>query len=740
MRQLWPILIMLLAVPRPASAREGMFLLDKLPAESLKKAGLKIPPQDLRARSGAVVLVGSGGTGSFVSPRGLLVTNHHVAYRCIAALGARPEHLGLLERGHVARSEAEELSCPGYDLLVVVEVRDVKQEVLGAVKPRATWAQRFEAIRLKREELVEACEKDGRHVCEVAPLDGGASFTLSVYRRIRDVRLVYAPPEALGKFGGDIDNWMFPRHTADFTFLRAYVAPDGPAAPYAKGNVPLRTSQHLALSRDGLREGSFVAVEGFPARTSRHAASPAVRFYVEQQLPSVIDLLQGLVGVLTAQRGSSPDAKRKYAALDAGLQNALKYYEMSRRGFERYRTLERKLEAEKALRARLAGDAPRLKSMDDLLTRMGQVLGRYQRVFRRYALLSRLVGMGCPSLRVAHDLARWAREKQKPNRMRKEERYKDKNLFKIKEASERLDKEIGLPVEQALLLHLLREGEKLPAAERPRSTRALLRWARSAAKAKAGADPLSHAVELLFARTRLLAHSDKFGEGRSGATKADDVTLAARLRGELFDAEPAGVKAHPDPLIRYAREVETELHALREGPVKEKDEYLDALLQPGWVDEVLRPDYPDANFTIRLTFGSVRDYRSTETGKTHRYMSTVAELLAKDKGKTPFLVPPWLKAAFPSRLTSPFVDRASKDIPVNFTATVDTTGGNSGSPVLDDRGRLVGLLFDGTPESILSDWQFLQTEQRSICLDIRFALYLAGVQKNTRLLAELGLR
>ena len=233
--RLWLALVLLLA-PGLAVAREGMFLLDKLPAEGLKKSGLKIDARDLRARARAVVLVGSGGTGSFVSPRGLLVTNHHVAYRCIAALGARPEHLGLLERGHLARSEIEELSCPGYDLLVVVDVRDVKQEVLSAVKPKMGWAARFEAIRLKREDLVEACEKDGQHVCEVAPLDGGAGFTLSVYRRIRDVRLVYAPPEALGKFGGDVDNWMFPRHTADFSFLRAYVAPDGSAGAAGRSN------------------------------------------------------------------------------------------------------------------------------------------------------------------------------------------------------------------------------------------------------------------------------------------------------------------------------------------------------------------------------------------------------------------------------------------------------------------------------------------------------------------------
>jgi hypothetical protein len=727
-----------------------MFLLDQLPVSALEKSGLKIRPEELLRLSRSVVQVSSGGTGSFVSSRGLVVTNHHVAYRCIAALGSRKEHLGLLERGHTAATQADELPCPGYDLLVVDQVRDVTADVLAAVKPAMSWTARFEAIRLRKEDLVQSCERDGAHICEVAALDGGTGHLLTVYRRIRDVRLVYAPPKALGKFGGDVDNWMFPRHTADFAFLRAYVGPRGEPAPAAKENVPLSTPIHLDLSLDGVREASLVTVIGFPARTSRHATSHAVRFYRDDQLPAAIALLDGLIGVLRSKMAADEDVQRKYAALESGLQNGRKYYEMSRQGFVRWKTLENKLEMERVIRQRSASDTRTLHAMDDLLRRIGQIFARYRTYHQKLAALSRLSGFACPTVRVAFDLAKWAKEKAKADRMRKDERYKDKNVYRIKEASARLEKEINLAAEKALLLFVLRHGEKLAPAERPKATAALLRWSRAelgrlraSARGQGEAfavayresfgvapapDALETAVDMMYGGTQLVGKTED----------PKEIDRAVKLRARLFELPAAALTKLGDPLVSFGQHIEAELTALKEGPYREVEQHLGALLHPRWVKEILRPSYPDANYTVRLSLGSVRDYRSAETGKTHRHLSTLSGLLAKDQGVFPFAVPARLKAAFPHRMRSPYVDPRVKDIPVNFTTTLDTTGGNSGSPVLDDHGRLVGLLFDGTPESILSDWQFLEGAQRSICLDLRFALYLVTLDQNQRLLSELG--
>ncbi|MFH1177186.1 MAG: S46 family peptidase, partial [Acidobacteriota bacterium] len=732
----------------PAGAEEGMFLLDRLPAPALKRAGLKVDPTELLRLSRAVVQVASGGTGSFVSPRGLLVTNHHVAYRCLTVLGSRKKHLGLLERGHLARSLAEELPCPGYDLLGVDSMREVTGEVLAAARPGMSWAARFEALRLRQEDLVAACEREGKHICQVAALDGGASYLLSVYRRIRDVRLVYAPPDALGKFGGDVDNWMYPRHTADFTFLRAYVDTKGTDAPHAAANVPLATPLHLRITDDGLTEGAPLEVIGFPARTARHVTSHAARFYLDEQVPRTLEVFRALIQAVTAERTRSADIKRKYASYEAGLQNGLKYYEMSRQGLERWRTLARKLEEEQALTARLAADPKAAAAMRRLLDEIGAVYRRYRAYYPRQ-LATRWIAGSCPTQRLLHDLARWTREKAKPDRLRKEERYKEKNSYRIAETAERLDREIDRATEGALLLAALRLGMALPAAQRPRSTAALLRRgerelarlereARRAGKTLAAsyrervgrelpADKLQRAVELMLAGTRLLARDETTAE----------LTRASVLRARVFGGGRAAAAKLGDPLLDYALELEAEITALREGPYREVEQRLETVLHREWVQTVKRPTYPDANFTVRLSYGQARSYRASATGKAHRYLTTLAELLAKDQGKPPFLVPPRLRAAFPARQKSPYLDRRLGDVPVNFTATLDTTGGNSGSPVLDGRGRLVGLLFDGTPESILSDWQFLREEQRAICLDIRFALYLAAVDGATRLLKEI---
>lgn len=739
----------LLLAGAPARAAEGMFLLDDLPGDKLQRSGLKVPLEAISRLSRAVVQVGGGGSGSFVSPRGLLVTNHHVAFGCLTRLDSLPAHKGLMERGYLAQTPEQELSCPGYSLKVVVAVRDVTAEVEEGIPAgtRDNYSQRFEQLRARKEKLRKACEADGAHVCEVTAHNGGTAYTLTTYQRIRDVRLVYAPPHALGKFGGEIDNWIYPRHTADFTFLRAYVDKAGKGAPHAADNVPLSTPVHLAVSRHGVKRGSLVLVVGFPGRTSRHVSSHAVRFNTEVKIPAMLELLPGLIQTLNARREASDEARRKYRGMEWGLQNAVKYYRMSRDGFARWKVLERKLAGEKAL---LAG--PQGKQARALLGEIGGVYRRYRGVYPRLLALSFFSGRAVPTVRTAADIARWAVEKQKRDAKREDERFKDKNIFALLEGSERLEQEVELLTEQALLSHLLALAQKLPRGQRPRCVGALLaetkrtlaalgreaRRSKSTAAALCkerfgvtlGDDPLQNAVALLYARTKLL--------GRSGDEKS--VAAAKAFRKKLWQMSAAELSRVDDPLLRFGKAAADEARALREGPLRLVERYLAAVLHPRWVEQVVKPAYPDADFTVRLSLGSVRDYTASATGKKHRYVTDIAGLLAKDKGKEPFLVPDFVKEAAPTRKSSPWADPRIGDVPVNFTSTLDTTGGNSGSAVLDDKGRLVGLLFDGTPESILSDWQYLGSEQRSICMDIRLAAYLATLQGAQTLLEELGLK
>jgi hypothetical protein len=756
-----------------AEAAEGMFQLFALPQEGLKRSKLKVPISRIRALRKAIVQVGRGGSGSFVSKQGLLVTNHHVAYACLARLGASKEHRGLLGRGHIANSRSAEIPCPGYDLHVVERVEDVTQKVLEGLPKgtRRNYHRRYRKLRKKMVTLRKACEaKRGslRYAvtCKVTADNHGASYTLTAYRRVRDVRLVYAPPKALGKFGGDFDNWMFPRHTADFTYLRAYVAKDGAGKPYAKDNVALATPVFLEQGRWGVKRGSLVLVMGFPGRTARHTTSHGVRFHQTQRLQGMVALFEGAAKALRARMSESAEAKRKYATRDARIQNALKYYSMSAAGFSRWKVLERKRRQEAALLAKLT--PTKRKAAKRLLAEIGRAYRSYGKVSRRYAGLSRMAYI-VPSAGAALTIARWSVERKRPEEKRLSPRYYDKNVYRLRDGLDRLDRDIEPATEQAMLRYFIGRLLALPKGQRSRAVGKLVAWGkREQAKlkrqakrsktplsalfaARAGAPPaadeLTRTVQLLYGQSQLIA--------RSG--KKEALAQAKAQRAKLWKASHAKLvaAAKGDPLLRFGLAIEAELRKLREGPLRLIEEYLGPVLGRRWISQVSKPAYPDANFTVRLSYGSVRDYHETATGKPHRYLTDLAGLIKKDKGRFPFKVPAWLKAADAARAApraktaaakrakrahARFRDALIKDVPVNFTTTLDTTGGNSGSAVLDDHGRLVGLLFDGTPESILSDWQYLPKAQRSICLDIRYAHFLATVQGATALLKELGLK
>jgi hypothetical protein len=731
-----------------ASAEEGMFLPDKLPSKAMTAKGLKVPVSRISALSKAIVQVARGGSGSFVSKKGLLVTNHHVAYGCLARLDARKAHKGLMERGYIARGRRAEIHCPGYDLLVVDRMIDVTAKVKRKLPAgtRQNYNKRFLLLRRTKEALRVKCERDQpQRVCQVSEMDGGRYYYLSVYRRIRDVRLVYAPPKALGKFGGDIDNWMFPRHTADFTFLRAYVGKDGSSKGYAKDNVPLSTPVHLQLARWGVKKGSLVLVLGFPGRTKRHVTSHAVRYQQKTVLPEVVELLDAIIGELGKRREKSDDSKRKYAGLWAGLHNGVKYYRMSREGFAKYQPLKRKLAFEAALKK---SEAFQKERGHQVQLEIGRVYGRLSRFAKKSAMLRWLTRI-VPTMRVAYDIVRWGREKALPDTERPDRRYKDKNTYRFKEAAKRLELETELETEKTLLTFFVRRAVKLPRRQRVTSVGWLLRWSKKTlAQTRRAAKKARQPFAAFYAaRFKAPFHKDRFrravdmmfGASKVVAHKAGRKSAIA-YRNAAFALDKKRIAALKDPLLDFAAKIDGERLALRNGPQRLVERYLGTVLRPRWT-AASNARYPDANFTLRLSYGIVWDYTASKTGKTHRYMTGLAGVVKKHKGKYPFDVPSFLRRAAKQKAlvrTSRYVDRQIDDIPVNFTCTLDTTGGNSGSAVLDDHGRLAGLLFDGTPESILSDWQYLPKAQRSIVVDIRYALYLAKLQGAKRLLAELG--
>src|ERR1051326_5942142 len=292
------ILATILAIPAVQFADEGMWLpqdINKLPIAQMKHKGLKIAPEEIYRADGAsikdailkILAGGSLGTGSFISAQGLIITNHHVAFDGIAEVST-PE-ANHLEKGYFAKTQADELPLKNYTVMITREIKDVTADVLSAAKPEMSLEDRKSVVDVRRREITETAKKEhGEYDYEVTEMVTGLKYFLYGYEALRDIRLVYNPPKAIGFFGGDDDNFLWPRHTGDFTFLRAYASPSGEPAAYSDKNVPYHPKKYLTISLDGYKEGDFTMVMGYPGRTYRLRESYSVAFQQQQYLPFYI--------------------------------------------------------------------------------------------------------------------------------------------------------------------------------------------------------------------------------------------------------------------------------------------------------------------------------------------------------------------------------------------------------------------------------------------------------------------
>jgi hypothetical protein len=741
-----------IAAPPEAFAEEGMYFpfdLSKAPVAKLRKGsrgGLQLSKDQIKQLSFAVVQLARGGTGSFVSSKGLVVTNHHVAFRCLAALDGST-HEGIMKKGYVASSMKDELPCPNYELRVVEDLSDVTEKVFEGLKPKMSYRKRFRALLRRKREIESQCEEGHPdRVCEVREVNGATAYTLSIHRRINDVRLVYAPEKALGKYGGDVDNWRYPRHTADFTFLRAYVSPTGRAADYSKSNVAYKPKKHLKVSTAGVRRDGLNMVIGFPGRTMRHSTYYRARYNRKHHMPYKKKLFTRILAALP-KKGLSA---RRYQGLEAGLSNAVKYYSDVTRLFDRFDVLKDKKREVAKWKKKIAAD-PRLRAEHgELLKKIGSIYDELSRRFKPPLIVHYLTSGLVRSVRTAYDIVKWNRLKGVADHRREDDRYRRSNEKQLLRGSRFLERSTTATGEKALVTALLKAASKLSPKKRPRALGWLERWTKDkrsflerrarkrsvpydkvfskvAGVAPTG-DPIADGVALVYAYTRLYGGPGKKARKRS-----------SRLRKRLFNRSYRAIRRSKDPLLRLAVKLDQDKQRYKRTVFFDLEKVLHPVLWPVLVKKVIQPRYLDANFTQRVAFGRVKDYTDTVKNKKWRYVSRLTWLVRRDKGKYPFIVPERVKQAYAKRDFGPWKDPVIGDVPVNFTSTLDTTGGNSGSPVMNGKGELVGLLFDGTPESMLSDWTYLPNAQRSICVDIRFVLFLADkVHGAKRVLRELG--
>ena len=708
------VLAAMAAVPA-AIAGEGMWVPQQLPqiAGPLAKAGLKLAPEQLADLTGdpmgAVVALG-GCTASFVSPNGLVATNHHCAYGAIQ-LNSTPEN-NLIRNGFNAPTTADELSAgPNARVFVLDEITDVTRDAQAVIAAAGADAlARTKALEAFEKKLIAECEAEAGFRCRLYSFSGGNSYRLFRNMEIRDVRLAYAPPGSVGKFGGDVDNWMWPRHTGDFAFYRAYVGKDGKPAAYSPDNVPFKPRHWLKFADQPLGEGDFVMVAGYPGSTNRYALAAEFDNAAQWSYPAIAGHFKNQIALVEAAGKLDPQVQVKYASAMAGWNNTSKNYEGQLTGFKRIDAAGQKRAEEAAVLAWLKGQGAKGQAALDAHARLLALLQQSQATRERDLALGMFNNTAMVG--TASELYRLAIERAKPDAER-ESRYQQRDLPAIEGGLRQMERRYVASMDRQLQAYWLEQYLKLPAAQRVAAIDAWLGGNDTAAVKRA---------------------LDRLAGTALGSTEE---------RLKWLSADRAAFEASTDPAIQYAVAVMPTLLQLEQERKTRAGENLAA--RPVYLQAVADYKnsqgefvYPDANLSLRITFGNVTGYVPRD-GVKYTPFTTLEGVVAKETGADPFDSPQALLDAVAAGRHGGLADARLGSVPVNFLSDLDITGGNSGSPVLDAHGKLVGLAFDGNWESVASNWVFDPAMTRMISVDQRYMRWIMQeVMPTPRLLQELG--
>lgn len=701
--------------PYHVRADEGMWMPHQMRMLNLQQLGLKMNPDNLYKKDGtglmsAVVNLG-GGTGEFVSSEGLILTNHHVAFGAIQRASSKENDY--ISHGFLARTRAEEIPAQGYTADILLGYEEVTARVLSRVKPRMTPRQKYEAIEAAIKEIVAEVEKAGPDIrASVVSMYSGNQYYLYRFKRIKDVRLVYAPPQDLGNYGGEVDNWMWPRHTCDFSFLRAYVSKDGVGVDYSPENVPYQPKVWLKIATEGIREGDFTFVMGYPGRTYRNYTAAEIEYDFNSMVKRMSEFQDIINFIENASRGDK-ETEIRYASMLKGLYNSLKNMQGKIEGMKKIDLIARKKEQEKEFLAWVQASPERQKKYGKVLDQMVEYLKRYEVFSSRNELLRNIISpyFGSTILSQAYTIYRTVHELQKPDKER-EASYQDRNLPYIRQRIQLAERGYVFNTDREFFKHQLKKMMNLPAEKIPAPFKDLL--------VQKSGKPIDEYVDNLYQKT-ILRNPDQ--------------------RLKLLEMKPAELLKTGDPFILLAVELEKELKVIREESKAWSQERSDLkkLYEAALLEMKEGQLAPDANSTIRFTYGPVIGY-SPRDAVIYKPVTTLKGVMEKETGEFPFHVPDKLKELYQKRDFGRYEDPVLKDVPACFLNTTNVTGGNSGSPTLNARGEQVGIIFDMTYESVIGDYYIIPEWQRSISVDIRYVLFITEkFSAACHLLKEMGL-
>ncbi|WP_347708476.1 S46 family peptidase [Janthinobacterium sp. 78] len=691
-----------------AHADEGQWQPHQLPQlkADLKRVGIEIPAEKLADLSkhpmSAIVSLG-GCSAAFVSDAGLVVTNHHCAYGAVQR-NSTPEH-NYITNGFLAKTRASELPGGPNSLVYVTDkVENVSERVLKGLTADMTGRARHEAVEKRVKDLIAECETDKMYRCSVPAFHRGLEYYRIRQMMIRDVRLVYAPSDKIGNFGGDIDNYEWPRHTGDYSFLRAYVGKDGRPADPSPDNVPYKSKDFLVVSAEGLKAGDGILLAGYPGRTSRYKLPAEIRFARDTAFPLKVSELQADLAVMADATHGDAAAAVRYASVVKSINNVLKKTQGLLDGFARKDIAAIKDVQDAEFRAWYAKQ-PNVSAT--LLAELDAAIASDMALSEEEFAWS--VATNSDLLKSARTLYRLSLERQKADAER-ESGFQQRDLAFIKARLARLEQSYVNQVDQARFAAGLKRYAQLAAKSHPQGLDALL--------------PAPAAVAALYQQTQLADTAKRLAwleKDQAAVARSDDAFMQL------------AVKLQPVELALEERRKEIDGNLERVIP-----QYMQAVI--AWKKSQGKPVYPDANSTLRVTYGTVSPY-SPRDGLTKGPFTTVEGIVEKVTGKAPFEAPQGLIDAVKQKRYGQFRDPVLGTVPVNFLTSADTTGGNSGSAVMNKRGELIGLNFDSTYESITKDWYFDTAITRAIHLDIRYMLWvMQEVDHADNLLQEMTIK
>lgn len=701
-----------------AKADEGMWLPmllgEQVYADMVKK-GLKVSKEQLYSMNqacikDAIIIFGGGCTGEIVSKEGLIFTNHHCGYNAIAA-ASTVEH-NYLKDGFWAKAKTEEIYAPGVHAQFLIKIVDVTDKVNEKIKGLNAMdlTQKLPGILMEMgNKETEGTGYEGR----VSSMFKGNQFLLFVYERYKDVRLVGTPPESIGKFGGDTDNWEWPRHTGDFSIFRVYTNKDGKPAEYATDNVPLKSKYSLPVSIKGVKDGDYTMIFGYPGGTNRYETSYGVKLKTDIENPSLVSLREARLKFMLEEMKKDPAVKIQLAGYYAGVANYWKFFDGESKQLLKFKTFEEK-QANEAAFAVWAKGKPEYENLFSEYAKMYDAWRPYakQRVYMTEGIF------GSPLISFANSLTKLDGVLSKKDATKEEIA---KAIEGVKAARETFIKGENITSDKNILAYVTQAFyTDIDAAQHPVGFYTTTVAKYGDLKSKSTYEAFSNQV---FSNTLCLDN----------------------VKWNAFTSAPDTALLHKDPAFMMANAFTSNFNTKYQKYFTEfnaQNFYLGKAYLKGVLEmNKGKKMYPDANFTMRVSYGNVSSYSPRDAVK-YSHVCTMSGVLEKYKpGDYEFDAPAKLIELAKNKDFGQYADAATKDLVVSFISSNDITGGNSGSPVINAKGELIGLAFDGNYEALSHKIKFDKDLNRTINLDVRYLLWV--VEKlggATNIINELDLR